>query len=87
MQWIKKGNKIMGQWTITRNNRATLPAINFKLKEPAGWDTHIARWKNYWSRSAVSIPDTLLAKQYYLEMYKFGCVARNNTPPISLQAI
>jgi alpha-L-fucosidase 2 len=81
VQWIKKGNKIMEQWTITRNKRATLPAINFTLKEPAGWDTHIAWCKNYWSRSAVSIPDTLLAIQYYLEMYKFGCVARNNTPP------
>ncbi len=33
------------------------------------------------------MPDNQLEKQYYLEMYKFGCVARSNTPPISLQAI
>jgi len=87
VQWTKVPGKIIGQWTITHNKKAVLPTINFALKEPTGWDTHIAWWKNYWGRSAVSIPDTVLAKQYYLEMYKFGCVARTNTPPISLQAI
>ena len=87
VQWTKFSNKIIGQWTITQNKRATLKAINVAIKEPTGWDTHLAWWKDYWSRSAVSIPDTILAKQYYLEMYKFGCVARGNTPPISLQAI
>lgn len=87
VQWTKFSNKIIGQWTITQNKRATLRAINVAIEEPTGWDTHLAWWKDYWSRSAVSIPDTILAKQYYLEMYKFGCVARGNTPPISLQAI
>ena len=87
VQWTKIENKIIGQWTITQNKKAILPAINFKLSEPTGWDTHIAWWNDYWSRSSVAIPDTILAKQYYLEMYKFGCVARSNTPPISLQAI
>lgn len=87
VQWTKISNKIIGQWTITQNKKATLPAINFTMKEPTGWDTHLAWWKDYWSRSAVSIPDIILAKQYYLEMYKFGCVARSNTPPISLQGI
>jgi hypothetical protein len=33
---------------------------------------------------SVSIPDSILERQYYLEMYKFACVARGNTPPISL---
>jgi alpha-L-fucosidase 2 len=87
VQWTTISNKIIGQWTITQNKKASLPSINFKLAEPTGWDTHLAWWTNYWSRSAVNIPDTILAKQYYLEMYKFGCVARSNTPPISLQAI
>jgi len=87
VEWTKSSNKIIGQWTITQNKKAQLPTINFALKEPTGWDTHTAWWKDYWSRSSVSIPDTVLEKQYYLEMYKFGCVARANTPPISLQAI
>lgn len=87
VQWTRTENRTIGQWTITQNRKASLPAINFKLQEPGGWENHLAWWNDYWSRSSVDIPDTILAKQYYLEMYKFGCVARYNTPPISLQAI
>lgn len=88
VRWQKfPGNSIIGQWTITHNKRAQLPLLNPALKEPTGWPTHIKWWKDYWSRSSVEIPDTLLERQYYLEMYKFACVARSNTPPISLQAI
>ncbi|MEJ7585965.1 MAG: glycoside hydrolase family 95-like protein [Ferruginibacter sp.] len=87
VQWSKVSTKIIGQWTITYNKKATLPNLNLAAKEPPGWDTHIGWWTKYWSCSAVSIPDTILEKQYYLEMYKFGSVARGDTPPISLQAI
>lgn len=81
------GNKLIGQWTITNNRQAQLQDPNFKLKEPTGWPTHSKWWNDYWSRSSVSLPDKQLERQYYLEMYKFACVARSNTPPISLQAI
>jgi len=87
IRWQKSGKKWIGQWTITSNKPATLPILNLALKEPTGWPTHIAWWKDYWSRSSVSLPDEQLEKQYYLEMYKFACVTRPNTPPISLQAI
>ncbi len=87
VQWKKIGNKIIGQWTITNNKKATIPSINNLPNTNIALAFHIAWWKNYWSRSAISIPDTIIAKQYYLEMYKFGSVARSNTPPISLQAI
>ncbi|MCK4750436.1 MAG: glycoside hydrolase N-terminal domain-containing protein, partial [Bacteroidales bacterium] len=36
----------------------------------------LAWWEQYWSRSAVSLPDKVLEKQWYLEMYKFGAAAR-----------
>ena len=81
------GKKIVGEWTITNNQPASLPALNVLLKEPTGWPSHIDWWDDYWKRSSVSIPDSILERQYYLDMYKFGCVARSNTPPISLQAI
>ncbi|MEO5681227.1 MAG: glycoside hydrolase family 95-like protein [Chitinophagaceae bacterium] len=88
VQWKKiSSGHIIGQWTISNNQSAVLPVLNAALKEPTGWDAHLAWWKNYWSKSAVMVPDEQLQKQYYLEMYKFGCVARSNTPPISLQAI
>ncbi len=88
IKWTKFTAKhIIGQWTITVNKPAVLPDLIVSLKEPTGWDAHAAWWKDYWKRSAVALPDSQLEKQYYLEMYKFGCVARSNTPPISLQAV
>ena len=88
VQWKQfSAHHIIGQWTISNNTRAVLPVLNTLAKEPTGWNSHTAWWKDYWGRSAIAIPDPQLEKQYYLEMYKFGCVARSNTPPISLQAI
>ena len=88
MKWYHlPGKRIIGEWTITNNQPASLPALNVLLKEPTGWPSHIDWWNDYWKRSSVSVPDPILERQYYLDMYKFGCVARGNTPPISLQAI
>ncbi len=88
VQWKRFSPKnIIGSWTISINKKAILPPLNPAAKEPTGWASHIKWWNNFWNKSAVSLPDSILEKQYYLELYKIGCVARNNTPPISLQAI
>jgi len=78
-------NEIRGNWSVTNTDtkKLTAQAESFDTTKAA----HIKWWSDYWSRSSVSLPDTILEKQYYLDMYKFGCVARSNTPPISLQAI
>ena len=94
-KWLNSYNKLEGCWSISSENKnwkKTPSAKNIvKYEFGAGFDlsfnSHKAWWKNYWKRSVVEIPDTLLEKQYYLEMYKFGAAARNNTPPISLQAV
>lgn len=85
-KWFSPG-LLIGQWTISVNKAATLPPLNPKLKEPTGWPAHVQWWNNFWNRSSVQLPDTLIETQYYRDMYKFGCVAREHTPPISLQAI
>ena len=88
IRWQKfSSGTVVGQWTITNNKPAVLATLDESMKEPTYWPSHVAWWKDFWTRSSVSLPDTSLEKQYYLEMYKFGCVARNNTPPISLQAV
>lgn len=82
VQWKRKGNKLEGSWTIANNQPVSAPQRNSpEMKEHMNW------WKDYWSKSSLNIPDKLLERQYVLDMYKFGCVARANTPPISLQAI
>lgn len=77
------GNKVIGKWTITNNK----PAIEILQNEKATWAAHTAWWARYWAQSSISIPDTLLEKQYYRDMYKLGAVARKGAPAISLQAI
>ncbi len=51
------------------------------------FETHIDWWDEFWSKSSLNITDAVLEKQWYLEQYKFGSVARADAPPISLQAI
>ena len=53
----------------------------------ADYRSHMDFWKGYWAQSSVSLPDTLLQKQYDNEMYKFGSAAREDSYPISLQAV
>jgi hypothetical protein len=44
-------------------------------------------WKDFWSKSSVKLPDELIEKQYYLELYKLGSVSRKGAPAITLQAV
>ena len=65
-----------------------LSKINFKYNNFSNdFRTHLKWWKEFWNKSSISIPDEKLERQWYLELYKFGCVTRKNSPPITLQAI
>jgi len=81
VQWKRIGNKIEGSWTITNGK----PADSVVIRKDIA--THYDWWKNYWSKSSVILPDQILDRQYQLDMYKFGCVVRADTPPITLQSI
>lgn len=50
-------------------------------------EAHTEWWKNYWNQCEIHLPDPLLERQWYLEMYKFGAASRKNAPPICLQAV
>lgn len=86
--WLKfPGNRVLGQWTISSDKKAKLPEFDPYSPEPTYWDRHAEWWKKFWSRSSVRIPDSLIEKQYYLEMYKLGSASRPNAPAITLQAV
>ncbi len=88
VQWKKMPNgNVIGSWTISNDKTATLTAISATAKEPTGWVSHTKWWKDFWSKSNINVPDQLIQKQYYLEMYKLGCVARKGAPAITLQAV
>ncbi|MCE5346689.1 MAG: hypothetical protein LLG13_10435 [Bacteroidales bacterium] len=95
VRWKKQQNVVEGCWSInsefpgwekqiTAENR-TITA----MKEGffSQFEKHKTWWENYWSQSDISLPDSLLNKQWYMEMYKFGAATGNGAPPVSLQAI
>jgi alpha-L-fucosidase 2 len=88
IEWKRfSGNRVIGTWAISSDKPATLSTLDTKVAEPTGWNEHAKWWKNYWLQSSINIPDTLLEKQYYLELYKLGCVAHAGAPAITLQAV
>ena len=95
VRWKNDNNAIVGCWSINsefpgwdqqiKAKEQTLSAMNTGFEEE--FRTHSGWWRNYWSQSGISVPDTLLNRQWYLEMYKLGAATGNGAPPISLQAI
>lgn len=88
IEWKKfSGNKIMGNWKVSNNKPASVTPLTTVERENAALTKHLNWWKNFWAKSAVSLPDPLLEKQYYLELYKLGSVARAGAPAITLQSV
>lgn len=94
--WKYSGNTLVGVWTITSSfseeeGKKTAGGLVSELLNSTSFDaalqSHAIWWKDFWGKSAISIPDTVLEKQWYLEQYKFGSAARPDAPPISLQAV
>lgn len=91
VRWQQKGGTLSGVWSLTsslaadRADQETAEAMERGVE--ADYRSHMDFWKGYWAQSSVSLPDTLLQKQYDNEMYKFGSAAREDSYPISLQAV
>jgi alpha-L-fucosidase 2 len=91
--WQKSESAWIGAWSIATSNESDNPLkiarSNCEKALQAGFSnavsTHRQWWNSYWDKSSVRIPNKIIERQWYLEMYKFGAAARQNTPPISLQ--
>lgn len=93
VKWKRSGDVLTGVWSISSSKENDMSQANYlaikglssgyqeNLKSHEDW------WGKYWAKSAISIPDSILEKQWYLEQYKFGSTARADGPPISLQAV
>lgn len=95
LAWQENDGWIEGVWSISSHfaQKPNIPTaheivqdalsrgFSRALEESRKW------WAGYWGKSALRLPDPLIEKQYYRDMYKFGCVARADAPMISLQAI
>ncbi|GAB3655592.1 hypothetical protein GCM10028791_26890 [Echinicola sediminis] len=91
VQWNNTGEGIEGCWAISTNaeekEAQQLAKEGINIGYQTALSSHQNWWNHYWSKSSLQVPDSVLQKQWYLEQYKFGAAARENTPPISLQAV
>lgn len=93
--WQKTDDGIEGTWSITSNgayNRRNTDAnVEVRTSLNRGYDTDLAAtkswWNDFWNESSLAVPDSVIERQWYLENYKFGCIARPDAPPITLQAV
>lgn len=91
VKWEKKDNSVIGVWSITSSespvNASKLVDIALKEGIYNSYKTHIDWWSEFYAKSSVYVPDTLIMKQYCNEIYKMGCIAREDSYPISLQSV
>ena len=91
VKWENQGNRCVGVWSVTSSlvDDDALKEVEAAMKRgvSADYRDHMGFWKDYWGQSQVVLPDSVLQRQYDNEMYKFGSAARENSYPISLQAV
>ena len=91
VRWKRSGKTLTGTWSITSSMTADQAAKKTQTALRRGierdYEAHTEFWNEYWARSSVSLPDSLLQRQYRNEMYKFGSATREDSYPISLQAV
>lgn len=96
LRWKKiNATTIEGVWSIssqmagkpTQTGAAAITQQALSSSFEKAHSRHRRWWSDFWGKSALRVPDTLLQKQYQLELYKFGSAARKDAPPISLQAV
>jgi alpha-L-fucosidase 2 len=91
--WRQSESGWLGVWSIATSKESADPLATARTRcEDAiegGFDAlsqgHSRWWRSYWDRASVSVPNAVIERQWYLETYKFGSAAREDTPPITLQ--
>lgn len=66
---------------------ATARKLTQDFVERPDLSAHEAWWRDYWSRSSISLPDPRFEALYYIEMYKLACSSRPGGLPITLQGL
>ena len=90
-----KDGALEGVWSISSHRGGEKTGTNAEKTAKKALKRGFARsfneskkwWAAFWARSSVSLPDTLIERQYYRDMYKFGCAARADAPMINLQSV
>jgi alpha-L-fucosidase 2 len=94
VQWRHPSpGEVEGSWSISPGDRNRPPDARGPVVEAMdrGWlqdlRDHRSWWNSYWARSSVTLPDSVIERHWYREMYKFGAATGHGTIPISLQSV
>lgn len=89
--WKQEGATLYGTWSVTSSLSGEKAAEKAEAALQRGlkqdYQAHLEYWDKYWAQSSVTLPDSILQKQYQNEMYKFASTTREHSYPISLQAV
>ncbi len=91
--WRRSQDTWLGAWSISTSNESQDPSNTalanchkaLRAAFAESLSTHRRWWDSYWGCSSVRVPNPIVERQWYLEMYKFGSATRAETPPITLQ--
>ncbi len=91
VRWRESSGQWFAAWSIISSRERGEPLASAKLHVldalragTGAWPTG-DWWRLFWSKSSVTLPNKLLERQWYLEMYKLGAGSRRGCPPITLQ--
>lgn len=91
VRWQQEGTTLSGTWSITSSTSGQQAAEKTEAAMLRGlkddYRSHLDYWNHFWAQSSISLPDSILQKQYQNEMYKYASATRENSSPISLQAV
>lgn len=91
VRWKQIGKNMYGVWSISSSMSQYKASDKTREAMERGlaldYKNHMNYWNTYWEASSVSIPDSVLQRQYDNDMYKYGSATRENSSPISLQAV
>ena len=93
--WKRVGERLTGVWSIASyppgddSKLVALARCRKYISDGVGQlrKSHLDWWNDFWARSAVHLPDQIIEKEYYRDMYKLGSTARKGAPAITLQAV
>lgn len=91
LKWEVQDGQLLGVWSVTsslvKENASDLVDTAWKKGIASYYQTHQDWWDRFYAHSSIDIPDKVIERQYYNEIYKMGCIAREDSYPISLQAV
>ncbi|MCQ2148880.1 MAG: hypothetical protein MJY45_00765 [Bacteroidales bacterium] len=91
LRWKRRGDALSGVWSVStsiKGNDAVRQVDKAMMRGPEkDFRSHSAFWQQFRTASSVSVPDSVIQRQYDSEIYKLGSTSRKGSRPISLQAV